>query len=53
MTALFPLLLDSTTEHLADLVTLSMERLVGTGETEQFLAGVYQLCLHSMLLDAG
>ena len=45
VTALFPLLLDSTTEHLADLVTLSLERLVGTGETEQFLAAVYQLVL--------
>ena len=45
VTALFPLLLDSTTEHLADLVTLSLERLVGTGETEQFLAAIYQLVL--------
>ena len=29
-----PLLLDSTAEHLADLVTLSLERLVGTGEAK-------------------
>ena len=45
VSALFPLLLDCTTEHLADLVTLSLERLVGTGETEEFLASVHQLVL--------
>ena len=43
--SLFPLLLNSTTERLGDLVTLSLERLVGTGKTEQFLAAVYQLVL--------
>ena len=32
---LFPLLLDSTAEQLAELVTLSLERLVGTGEAEE------------------
>ena len=45
VTALFPLLLDCTTENLADLVTLSLERRVGTGETEQFLSSVYGLVL--------
>ena len=43
---LFPLLVDCTTENLADLVTLSLERLVGTGETDQFLANVYSLVIH-------
>ena len=43
--ALFPLLLDCTTENLADLVTLSLERLVGTGETDQFLATIYNLVI--------
>ena len=42
---MFPLLLDSTTENLADLVTLSLERLVGTGETDKFLSTVYQVLL--------
>ena len=45
ISCLFPLLLDSTTENLADLVTLSLERYVGTGETDQFLAHVYSLVL--------
>ena len=43
VSSLFPLLLDCTTENLADLVTLSLERVVGTGETDQFLANIYSL----------
>ena len=45
VSCLFPLLVDCTTENLADLVTLSLERLVGTGETDQFLCHVYSLVL--------
>ena len=37
--------MDCTTENLADLVTLSLERLVGTGETDQFLSHVYSLVI--------
>ena len=45
-----PLLLDCTTENLADLVTLSLERLVGAGETDQFLSTIYNLVIqHSMV----
>ena len=40
--SLFTLLLDSITVFLAYLVTLSLERLVSTGGTKQFLAAVYQ-----------
>ena len=43
--ALFPLLLDATTENIADLATLSLERVVGTGETAEFLAAIQQLVL--------
>ena len=43
VSSLFPLLLDCTTENLADLVTLSLERVVGTGETDQFLSNIYSL----------
>ena len=51
---LFPLLVDCTTENLADLVTLSLERLVGTGETDQFLSHVYTLVIqHSYPILAG
>ena len=43
VSSLFPLLLDCTTENLADLVTLSLERVVGTGETDQFLSNIFRL----------
>ena len=45
VSALFPLLLDATTENMADLATLSLERVVGTGETAEFLAAIQQLVL--------
>ena len=54
VSCLFPLLVDCTTENLADLVTLSLERLVGTGETDQFLSHVYTLVIqHSYPILAG
>jgi hypothetical protein len=45
VSALFPLLLDCTTENLADLVTLSLERLLVTGEIDQFLSTIYNLVI--------
>ena len=54
VSCLFPLLVDCTTENLADLVTLSLERLVGTGETDQFLSHVYTMVIqHSYPILAG
>ena len=38
VSALLPLLLDSTTENLADLVVLALERYVGTLDSDKCLA---------------
>ena len=38
VSALLPLLLDSTTENLTDLVTLALERYVGTLDSDKCLA---------------
>ena len=38
VSALLPLLLDSTTENLADLVALALERYVGTLDSDKCLA---------------
>ena len=45
---LFPLILDGCTENLSDLVSLTLERLIGTHDSDEFLAKVYQHVLANL-----
>ena len=53
VSALLPLLLDSTTENLADLVALALERYVGTLDCDKCLASgnaiITVITVHSLL----
>lgn len=39
---LFPLIFGATTEYIADYVTISLERVLGPVESEEFTAKTYQ-----------
>ena len=45
---LFPLILDGCSENLSDLVSLTLERLIGVHDSDEFLAKVYQHVLTNL-----
>ena len=45
---LFPLILDGCAENLSDLVSLTLERLIGVHDSDEFLAKVYQHVLANL-----